>query len=179
MKIAVWLLAMLLFSRTVSTPLTTQHSTADAASVSDIDAKQAFARFRQLVGHFRTVEEPEDAARVVYELWSRDTALMEQWHMADGTKEFTVFSMDGDDFIATHFCAIGVQSTMQLQMPVTNGRYEFKIVAARNLPNPGAMHNSGFSYTFHDDGSITRREYWTKKGEISESLLEIVREETD
>ena len=135
------------------------------------DAQWAFDKLRALAGVYRTAEEPTKAARIEYELWSKDSAVVEKWLMASGSREFTVFYMDGEELLATHYCAIGVQSTMRLKTPVENQTCEFDVIATTNLTSQASAHNSGFDYRFNVDGSIDRREVWTKNGKQTESWI--------
>lgn len=137
-----------------------------------------FEKIKKLEGYYLEDEVPENAAKVTYELWSRDTAVMEIWQMPT-KREFTVFHMDGDKLVATHYCGNRIQVTMDLVWPAQNDTYEFKARYVSNHAGPDAPYNSGFSYRFLEDGNIWRNEAWTTAGKTNEGALTLVKQAVD
>lgn len=134
-----------------------------------------FEKIKLLKGSYLEDEVPEDAARVTYEHWSRDSAVMEAWEMPT-KREFTIFHMDNEKLVATHYCGGNIQVTLDLVWPAQNDTYEFRARYVSNHASSDAPYNSGFSYKFQDDGDIWRNEYWITAGETSESALTLVKQ---
>lgn len=114
--------------------------------------------------------EPEATAKVDYQQWSRGSAIVETWQMPT-KREFTVFHMDNDKLVATHYCGAKIQITMDLVWPIEDDVIAFKPRYLSNLSSPDAAYNSGFGYKINEDGTIWRNEFWTVEGKESESSL--------
>ena len=136
---------------------------------------EVFEQFKALEGRYLEDAEPESQAKVEYQLWSRDTAVMEIWNMPT-KREFTVFHMDGDKLVATHYCGNRIQVTMDMVWPAEDGEYKFKARYVSNHASPDAPYNSGFSYRFHANGNVWRNEQWTTAGKMVEGDQMLIRQ---
>ena len=116
------------------------------------DATSAFARLKTLTGEWQA-DTKEGKARISYELVAGGTALLERETMEGMPPMLTVYYVDGDRLLLTHYCMAGNQPRMQEQRFDSNtGEIEFAFLDATNLANPGAghMHNAKIRLIDHN-----------------------------
>jgi len=142
-----------------------------------LDHSGLFEAMKTLAGTYYENGEAGKIARVDYRLISRGSALTESWSMPSGKEELTVFHMDNGVLVATHYCAAGIQSTMQLTSKSDDNVYQFRLRSATNLSSPEASHNSGFGYRFADNKQVFRNEIWSTDGRESVSDLVLTRQQ--
>jgi hypothetical protein len=119
---------------------------AAADSKDQSNAALAFDKLKSLVGQW---EGTTDKGRVTttYELVASGSALLERVNM-DGHGEMpTVYYLDGNRLVLTHYCMAGNQPTLQAERfdPASN-ELRFRFVSATNLAsaNAGHMHDAVF-----------------------------------
>ena len=133
---------------------------------------------KHLSGRFAEVSD-KDGWLVDYTLMSKNTVLSETWIAPSGNTELTLFFMDKGTLLATHFCASGIQSTMELVSPDgVDEALMFTIRSATNLTSADQPHNSGFTYLFLDNDQVKRTEQWKKADKQSHSELILQPEQT-
>lgn len=136
---------------------------------------QAFQLLKSLVGEWQGRTEGGRAVLVTYRLTANDTALVETWTMSPTRQSMTVYHMDGDALIATHYCPIGNQPRLEYRVDSSNERLHFTFRDATNLPDPNAAHQHQFWIRFHADGSFERNETYLENGEAASETLVFTR----
>jgi hypothetical protein len=103
------------------------------------DATAAFARLKTLAGEWQG-DTTMGKARLRYEVIAGGTSLVEHESAEKMAPMMTVYHLDGDRLLLTHYCMAGNQPRMQATgfNPET-GEIEFKFIDATNL-KPGAGH---------------------------------------
>lgn len=133
----------------------------------DRSAAAVFESFKAWVGRWEAPTPEGKTAWKSYRLTGNSTALVEEYGV-EGSPEsnmVTLYHLDGDDLMLTHYCAAGNQPRMKARWsestPVV---VTFEFVDATNLssPNEGHMHRAVFelidedhvkeSWTFRKDG---------------------------
>lgn len=120
------------------------------------DASAAFAKLKTLVGEWQgTVEVEGGKTHSSFELIGSGSALVQR-DTFEGTQHatmLTVYTMDGDRLLMTHFCEAGNQPRLELRRfdPAT-GELEFTFLNATNLPsiNVGHVHHVKHCLVDHD-----------------------------
>jgi hypothetical protein len=104
-----------------------------------MDAKAAYARLSTLVGEWEAVI-GAGKARITYELIAGGTALVERETMDSmASPMLTVYHLDGDRLILTHYCMAGNQPRMQATaFDAERGELRFDFLDATNLASPAA-----------------------------------------
>jgi hypothetical protein len=101
------------------------------------DAAAAFARLKALVGEWQS----DSKAHISYELVGAGTALVERDSMPDMPPMLTVYYVDGDRLLLTHYCMAGNQPRMQARrINAAAGEIDFDFLDATNLASPSAGH---------------------------------------
>ncbi|PYL57782.1 MAG: hypothetical protein DMF30_05035 [Verrucomicrobia bacterium] len=130
-----------------------------------------------LVGEWQGVQDGVPV-RVIYTLAANGTALMEQMQPANSAETMiTMFTVDGDQLIATHYCSNGNQPQM-----VTNniGNLEkdgvtFSLVRITGMKTPDDWHNTGLTVTLDDKDHITQRWTYLYKGKTGTTVMHYAR----
>src|SRR5258706_15050581 len=99
------------------------------------DAADASARLKALVGEW----ESDTKARMSYELVGGGTALVEREAMPNMPPMLTVYYVDGDRLLLTHYCMAGNQPRMEARrINAAAGEIDFDFLDATNLASPSA-----------------------------------------
>jgi hypothetical protein len=107
----------------------------------------AFARLKTLAGEWEA-DTRMGKAHLTYEVIAGGTALVEKETGEKMPAMLTVYHLDGDRLILTHYCMAGNQPRMQARaFNAESGELEFQFLDATNLPaGAGHMHNARFRF---------------------------------
>jgi len=116
----------------------------------------AFARLKTLVGEWEA-DTQMGKTHLSYELIAGGTALMEKETGEKMPAMLTVYHLDGDRLLLTHYCMAGNQPRMQARaFNPDSGELEFEFLDATNLTDgAGHMHNARFRFVDHDHLATT------------------------
>lgn len=111
----------------------------------------AFTRLKTLVGEWEA-DTQMGKVHLSYELIAGGTALVEKETGEKMPAMLTVFNLDGDRLLLTHYCMAGNQPRMQASaFNADSGELEFQFLDATNLTaGAGHMHNVRFRFVDHD-----------------------------
>ena len=137
---------------------------AQAADKSDANAVAAFNKLKTLSGTWEATTK-QGKSTTTYEVISNGTAVVEHMEIAGESPMLTVFHLDGNRLVLTHYCTAGNQPHMQAEAydPVSN-QIAFSFAGGGNLSdlNVGHMHTALFKFvnadtfsadwTFHKNG---------------------------
>jgi hypothetical protein len=87
-----------------------------AASTKPLEAQAAFERLKGLAGTWTIAEAPAEdpSSRIVYRLTGGGTAVVEELFPGSDHAMMTVYHLDGDELVLTHYCAAGNQPHLRL-----------------------------------------------------------------
>jgi hypothetical protein len=164
---------LLLFSVLVPAPAVSQQVRPEAETKSAAVFKQLSA----LVGEW---EGNQDGVpiKVTYTLTGDGSALME--YMTPGASPaaamITMFTVDGDHLIATHYCAAGNQPQMVTGTPgdLAHG-VTFSLVRVTGMKTPDDWHNTGLTFIQDDKDHITQRWTYAYKGKTGTNVFRYTR----
>jgi len=141
MKRHYFLIASLALAATVNAGPKTEGS-GDAA---------AFARLKTLVGEWEANTQM-GKAHLSYELIAGGTALVEKETGEKMPAMLTVYHLDGDRLVLTHYCMAGNQPRMRARpFDAASGQLEFEFLDATNLtPGGGHMHSAKIRFVDND-----------------------------
>src|ERR687883_2070265 len=119
----------------------------------------AFERLTSLVGEWKGTHDGREM-RLTYTLTARGSALMEEFRAGKAVM-ITMFTVDGDHLIATHYCSAGNQPQMMTKA-ITDPSAKsltFSLSRVTGLKTPGDWHNTGLTVTMEDKEHLTQ--VWT------------------
>ncbi len=132
-------------------------------------AEPGFDMLKSLVGEWQGEGPDGSPVQLTYELFSGGSALVEKMEPeGDKPSMITVYHLDGDNLMMTHYCSAQNQPRMRAK-PVKGGveKIDFSFVDATNLSDPSEGHMAGLVVSFLDDDHITQE--WTFLDEGKES----------
>ncbi|RZV34719.1 MAG: hypothetical protein EX271_13395, partial [Acidimicrobiales bacterium] len=98
-----------------------------------LDHTDIFESLKKLVGDWRGINEAGEPVLVNYRMSANDSTLVESWTFANGMDALTMFHMNGETLMATHFCPIGNQPRFVLETQTPSGFLKFEFLDATNL----------------------------------------------
>ena len=113
-------------------------------------AKQAFNKMKTLVGKWTGKMNDSGqsmAATVEYKLTGSDTALVETLGPGSPFEMVSVYHMDNDSLVMTHYCGAGNQPFMKFKPGKGANVVFFDFVSGSNM-KPGDMHMHRVTHTF-------------------------------
>jgi len=127
----------------------------------------SFKRLKALVGEWRGRTPHGRDIGLSYRLTASGSALVESWNLGEGRESLTIYHMDGDVLLASHFCPLGNQPRLALQRAAAD-RLEFQFRDGSNLDPATDAHQHSFWIEFHGPGAIVRSETY-REGDGNET----------
>jgi len=104
-------------------------------------------RLKSLVGTWEATTAQGSRIEISYHLVSADSVLVQTFRSAHG-ETLSVFHLDGQRLVLTHYCAQGNQPRLQLVTEGSPDRLVFVFFDATNLPRDEASHLRRFELEF-------------------------------
>jgi hypothetical protein len=139
-------------------------------------SEAAFARLAALAGEWEGMQQGV-AVILTYTLTADGTALMEEMRPAGSAPMITMFSVDGDRLLATHYCSAGNQPQMATG-PIASAsspRLEFSLLRVTGLKTHGDWHNTGLVVILEDADHLTQRWSYEDHGKTGINVFHYVR----
>jgi hypothetical protein len=134
-----------------------------------------FTQMKSLVGEWEAVQDGV-SVKETYTLTANGSALMAETRPGNEPGMITMFTVDGDHLIATHYCIAGNQPEMvtgipdDLQKGVT-----FTLARVTGMKTPDDWHNTGVTITLEDPNHMTQRWTYLYKGKTGTSVFHYTR----
>ncbi|MFN7973526.1 MAG: hypothetical protein U0166_14445 [Acidobacteriota bacterium] len=129
-------------------------------------APSPLARLKSLAGEW--VQKGGDGAvAVVYRVTSAGHAVTETDFPGTPYEMLTVYHMDGDDLVLTHYCAEGNFPRMKADAP-SNDAIHFKFTGCANLKSDNAGHMHEATITFVDADHVSSAWQYYRDGKAAE-----------
>ncbi len=120
----------------------------------------AFDQLKTLAGHWEGTTQDGKKGQVSYEVISGGSVLMERLSPGNEPDMITMYSLEGDRILVTHYCSAGNQPTMQTgPSPAANGKIEFTFLRLAGAKSPGEGHMVGLTLSMPDKNHLIQS--WT------------------
>ncbi|MGA3178274.1 MAG: hypothetical protein ABSE19_13135 [Candidatus Acidiferrum sp.] len=120
----------------------------------------AFDQLKSLAGEWERTNTQGSKVSLTYQVVSNGSVLMERLKSGDMSEMITMYSLDGDHIVATHYCSAGNQPTMQTPAATAaTGKYDFSFVRVSGTRTPDEGHMVALSVTMPDKDHLTQ--VWT------------------
>ena len=132
---------------------------AAAPAADKTKSEEAFDRLATLKGQWSGEQEGVKIS-LIYTLTANGSALMEEFRPESGAVMITMFTVDGDHLIATHYCSAKNQPQMmtsaitEVQKPLA-----FSLARITGLKSPDDWHNTGLTMIQEDNDHLIQE--WT------------------
>jgi len=130
-------------------------------------AHPGWEKMKLLVGEWEGKYNDASPVRVSYKLVSNGTSLMESLQAPGETDMVTVYHLDGERLMMTHYCAANNQPRMRADSAQGEARQlTFSFLDATNLASPDAEHMRKLVVTFQDPDHF--KQEWTSRSKGKE-----------
>ena len=148
-----------------------------SAAYAQTDAQKALATLKTLPG---TWEGPgmegdgqHDKVRVDFKITGGGSAVMSEILGHDDM--ISMFHLDGDRLLLTHYCAVGNQPRMQASMSPDGKTLTFNYLDATNLSSPNAGHMQKMILTILDENHHTEEWVFVDHGKEHRAMFDLRR----
>src|SRR5438046_3453940 len=138
-------------------------------------SEEAFDRLAALKGKWSGEQECVKI-NLIYTLTANGSALMEEFRPESGPVMITMFTVDGDHLIATHYCSAKNQPQMitpaisDVQKPLA-----FSLARITGLKSPDDWHNTGLTVIQEDNEHLTQEWTYQSKGKSGKRIFRYTR----
>jgi hypothetical protein len=141
-----------------------------------LNATEAFEEMKSLVGIWKKEQGKTSNFSVSFELIANNSVLVETWLRNGKKHSFTLYHLDNEKLMATHYCPQGNQPRLVLNQNSTIQKLNFTFFDATNLANLTDSHQHSLGFEFYKDvNKILRKESYLSKGKEDVSELPLVR----
>jgi hypothetical protein len=126
----------------------------------DIRTTPAFDQLKSLAGQWQGKDTSGNPVTLEYSVVSNGSAVMEKMMESQKAEMVTMYTLDGDRILVTHYCAAGNQPTMETtQSPSATGKYDFAFVRVSGTKTPDEAHMASLSLSIPDNNHL--KQVWT------------------
>ena len=138
-------------------------------------SEEAFDRLASLKGQWKGEINGVDTM-LIYTLTANGSALMEECRPGKGPEMITMFTIDGDHLIASHYCSAKNQPQMATST-ITNAQkpLAFSLVRVTGLKSADAWHNTGLTVIQEDSDHLTQEWSYQFKGKTGKNIFHFTR----
>jgi len=139
------------------------------------DPNNDFEKLKSLVGEWEKEGSDGSNFYISFQSSANSSVLMENWIYKGASHSFTVYHLDGESLLATHYCPQGNQPRLKLQQSSDPNSISSKFLDATNLKTLTDNHQHSLSFKFLDNNTVIRNESYSKAGKLSPTSLNLVR----
>ncbi len=136
---------------------------ATSAIAAERDSRQTFEALKALQGRWRS-DIGSNPITVAFRLTANGSALVETWTMAPGRESMTIYTLDGEKLVATHYCPQGNAPSLHHTHTDDEAAHHFLFVDGLNVNAPGRSHVHAFSLNVVDTDTLERNETYIPNG---------------
>ncbi len=109
------------------------------------NSSAAFGQLKSLAGTWEGQKSHDVPVTVTYTVVSNGSAVMERLQAAHEPEMITMYTVEGDRLLVTHYCSMGNQPTMQTDsLSSATGKYNFHFVRVSGNKTPDEGHMACF-----------------------------------
>jgi hypothetical protein len=126
------------------------------------DGQRSFDKLKTLAGSWQGKTSSGQAVEVRFRVTSGGSAVMSE--IMGEENMITMFHLDGDRLLLTHYCAAGNQPRMKATASPDGKTLRFEFLDATNLGSPQAGHMHRVIFTFPDADHHTEEWFFVQDG---------------
>lgn len=171
-------LILLLALVTLLASFATARPTHAGDSRAEASARRAFERLTNLAGQWQGTSQSGKRVVIGYEVVADGSAVVERFAFGDDRADkddddtmVTVYHLDGDELMLTHYCMAGNQPTMRAtKIDDEEVRFELSDITNRSAPGAGHMHRAVVRF----QGPDRLRTAWTFREDGEDRFTEVI-----
>ena len=123
-----------------------------------VDSGAAFEKLKGLAGTWTVEGMGDEPSEITYEVTAGGSAVLETYFPGTSKEMLSVYHLDGDDLVMTHYCMIGNQPRMRLDRDAsTLDDLHFAFDGGTNLDPSKDMHMHEAEYIIKDADHLESR----------------------
>jgi hypothetical protein len=120
----------------------------------------AFDQLKSLAGHWEGTNSEGHKVDVSYEVISNGSVVMERLHPGNEPDMITMYALDGERILVTHYCSMGNQPTMQTAAsPAATGKLDFTFLRLAGAKSSDEGHMAALTVSMPDKTHLVQT--WT------------------
>lgn len=141
-----------------------------------IRSTPAFDQLKSLAGEWEGKHASGTTTKLIYTVVSNGSAVMEHLQPATESEMITMYTLDGDRIVVTHYCSVGNQPTMQ-SAPLTaaTGKYDFSFVRVSGTSSPDEGHMVSLVLSITDKDHLSQTWTFEDHGKTMSSTFSFTR----
>ncbi len=146
-----------------------------ALAADKIKSEEAFDRLASLKGEWKGQIDGVNTT-LIYTLAANGSALMEECRPEKGPEMITMFTIDGDHLMATHYCSAKNQPQMATSA-ITDAQKPlvFSLVRVTGLKSAEDWHNTGLTVIQEGNDHLTQEWSYQFKGKTGKNIFHFTR----
>ncbi len=135
-----------------------------------------FDKIKSLAGNWEGPATDAKPAHINYQVVSGGTAVMETIQGKSAALMITMYHLDGDQLMMTHYCMANNQPRMKADAATSSPTsIKFKLVDVTNLASPDDGHMAGLTIEWKDANHVSTHWTWRQKGVETVETFELHR----
>lgn len=126
-------------------------------------ASDGYEKLKSLEGEWTGMGPNDLQLNVTYEIVSGGQSVIETRVPVGEPSMVTVFHLDGDSLMMTHYCSAGNQPRMRATV-LSDKIVDFTMIDVTNLATPNEGHMHGLRFDFEDDTHFMQLWTWRQDG---------------
>ncbi|GGO73490.1 hypothetical protein [Bowmanella pacifica] len=139
------------------------------------DPSHDFEKLKSLVGEWKRVDSDNSDFYISFDTSAKGSVLIENWIYKGASHSLTLYHLDGENLLATHYCPQGNQPRLKLDKSANPNSISFVFQDATNLKSLADSHQHSLLFEFVDKDRILRNESYSKDGKLTPSSMSLVR----
>jgi hypothetical protein len=120
----------------------------------------AFDQLKTLAGHWKGTNSGGAKVELSYEVVSNGSVVMERLRTHAEPEMITMYSLEGDRILVTHYCSMGNQPTLETApLTAASGKFDFSFLRVSGTKTSDEGHMASLSVTIPDKNHLTQ--VWT------------------
>ena len=137
-------------------------------------ASEGYEKLKSLEGEWKGIGPNDLQLNVTYEIVSGGQAVIETRVPVGEPSMVTVFHLDGDALMMTHYCSAGNQPRMRATV-LSDKIVDFTMIDVTNLATPNEGHMHGLRFDFEDDTHFRQLWMWRQNGSDGPAAFQLER----
>lgn len=127
-------------------------------------------RLKKLAGTWQAETKQMGKVSVTYRVVAGGSTVMETIMPGTDHEMVTMYHMDGEDLVLTHYCVLGNQPRMKAQKDSKDGTLDFRCVGGSNMKCATDEHMHSALLTFVDEDHLTAEWSNMKGGKVDHTM---------
>ncbi|MCZ8195961.1 MAG: hypothetical protein ACK5SF_15950 [Hyphomonadaceae bacterium] len=136
-------------------------------------AARQYEKMTTMIGEWQSKDHP--ALRIVFEPTADGSVIVERWMVGERIHSMTVYHLNGEALMATHYCPQGNQPRLIMESGSVENRISFSFHDATNLRSLEESHQHQLSFDLSKTEYITRGETYRQGASSNQTAMVLVR----